>query len=57
MDKCEGACEDHAGSIKKVKVYGWSGGPITFHYCQTAIECDEGNGFLVEVLDKEPGDG
>jgi hypothetical protein len=51
--KCEGNCiEDfgeHKGTVKEVIVSGITFKPMTFNYCENAIEEDTRRGFTVEI--------
>lgn len=51
--QCDGKCEEHKGTIKKVKVID-ENNPRTweFNYCDIAIEDDEKAGFIVEIIEK-----
>ena len=52
--KCEGACDEHRGEVRKVTVtdpdVNRGGEWGTFWYCETAIEDDRRNGFIVEFV-------
>ena len=56
MNKCEGTClreGECSGEVKEVIVSGNGfSGPLFFSYCDTAIEVDRANGFLVEIKEQ-----
>lgn len=48
MPICEGSCQEHIGTVKKVRVFGWG----TFMYCDAAIEEDRRRGLTVDILEE-----
>jgi len=51
---CEGACERHAGPVRRVHVYASDGKDWgTFRYCAVAVDKDRCNGFRVENVEDE----
>lgn len=53
--ECDGACNEHIGLIRKVKVYGkeWTkDNPWIFNYCENAIKIDENDGWIVEIIEE-----
>lgn len=55
--KCEGNCltthGQHKGVVKPVTVYGNTWHPMTFNYCDNAIEEDNNRGFSVVEYDAD----
>ena len=54
--QCNGECRklnQCTGEVRKVHVSGngW-GAPFEFHYCETAVQVDKDNGFLVKYVDE-----
>lgn len=48
--KCDGDCEEHAGYIKKVRVWYGSKYWGIWNYCYNAINTNKKNGFTQEIV-------